>query len=80
MKLLSDCLFGFQLLLKKSRKINNKNRIEQLERDKRRSSLVINWVEEKEDEDVSEIIERKFEDVGVDFKTHVCINIYHRGR
>ena len=55
------------------------SKIEQLERDKRRSSLVIDGVKEEEGEDVAGIVETIFEDVGVDFKTRVCINIYRRG-
>ena len=56
------------------------NKIEQLERDRRRSSLVIDGVKEEEDEDVADIVKAVFEDAGVDFKTRVCINIYRRGK
>ena len=56
------------------------NRIEQLEREKRKSTLIIDGVEEREDEDPAEIVEDIFRDVGVDYKTRVCINIFRRGR
>ena len=56
------------------------NRIEQLERDKRRSSLVIDGVKKRDDEDVAEIVEAVFADAGVEFNTRVCINIYRHGK
>ena len=55
-------------------------RIEQLEREKRKTSLVIDGIKETEDEDVAETVEEVFADLGVDYNTRVCINIYRRGR
>ena len=56
------------------------HRIDQLEREKRKSKLIINGVREREEEDTAEIVEKIFADVGVDYKTRVCINIFRRGR
>ena len=55
-------------------------KIEQLERDKRKNTLVIDGVEEIVDEDVGETVENLFKEVGVSYSTRVCINIYRRGK
>ena len=55
-------------------------KIEQLEREKRKNTLVIEGVEEIDDEDVAATVENVFKEVGVTFTTQVCINIYRRGK
>ena len=55
-------------------------KIEQLERERRKTSLLIDRVKEQEDEDVATTVADIFRDLGVDYGTRVCINIYRRGR
>ena len=55
------------------------DKIEQLERDKRRSTLIIEGVHEVEGESVSEIVDGIFKDVGVSYTTRACVNIFRRG-
>ena len=42
--------------------------------------MVIDGVKEQEDEDVATTVADIFRDLGVDYGTRVCINIYRRGR
>ena len=55
-------------------------KIEQLERKRRRTTLVIDGVKEKENEDIAATVGEIFTDVGVDYNTTVCVNLYRRGR
>ena len=55
-------------------------KIEQLEQEKRRITLIIEGVKEQEDEDIVETVENIFKATGVDYNTRVCINVYRRGR
>ena len=54
-------------------------RIEKLEREKRRTTVVIDGVKEEEGEETAEIVDEIFEDIGVGFSTKVVINIHRRG-
>ena len=54
--------------------------IEKLERERRRSTLVIDGVKETEHEDTADVVAQVFKDVGVDYGTRVCVNIFRRGR
>ena len=54
-------------------------KIEQFEREKRRTTLIIDGVEDLEDEDTAEIVEEIFKDIGVDYNTRVGINLHRRG-
>ena len=56
------------------------NRIEQLECEKRKTTLVIDGLEEGDNEDLTDLVDAIFRDVGVDYNTRVCVNIYRRGR
>ena len=55
-------------------------KIEQLERDRRKTTLIIDGVEELDDEDTADIVEDVFKDIGVDYNTKVVVNLYRRGR
>ena len=55
-------------------------KLEQLESDKRLTTLVIDGIMEKDDEDPVELTEALFKDVGVDYDTRVCVNLYRRGK
>ena len=56
------------------------SKIEQLEREKRKTTLIIDGVKEGDTEDPADIVEAVFKDVGVDYTTRVCVNLYRRGR
>ena len=56
------------------------DKIERIERDKRRTTLVIDGIPEKEGEVVSAIIDRIFVDHTVGFKSGACAAIYRRGK
>ena len=55
-------------------------KIERLERERRRNVLVIEGVKEKVGEVTSTIVEKAFEDLQVGFKTEVCTAIFRRGK
>ena len=55
-------------------------KIEKLERDKRRNNLVIEGVPEQEREDLGGTVDSIFKDVGVGYNVSVCINLFRRGR
>ena len=55
-------------------------KIEQLEREKRRTTLIIDGVQEEQGEDTADIVDQIFEDIGVDYTKRLVVNIYRRGR
>ena len=56
------------------------DRIEQLERERRRNVLLIEGVKEKEREIVKEVVNKAFEDLQVGFDSGVCVSVFRRGR
>ena len=55
-------------------------KIEFLERDKRRNNIIIEGVPESEDNPSPEIVEEFFADLKVSFDTTVCDRIYRKGK
>ena len=55
-------------------------KIERLERDKRRNTIIVEGVPESEENPSPEIIEQLFGDLKVEFNTLVCDKIYRRGK
>ena len=56
------------------------DKIENLERERRKTTLIIDGVEESTTEDTTEIVERIFKDIGVTYNTRVRTNVYRRGK
>ena len=52
--------------------------IEKLERERRRSTLKIDGVKEDENKETAEVVAQIFKDVGVDYGTRGCINIFRQ--
>ena len=55
-------------------------KIEQLERERRRNILVVDGLEEKEGEIVQDLANKIFTDLQVGFDTNLCSAIFRRGR
>ena len=69
-----------QLKVQGTRLQEIEEKIEQIEREKRRNILVIEGVQEKEGEKVMEIVNKIFGDLNLGFGAEICTGIYRRGR
>ena len=55
-------------------------KIEQLEREQRRSIMIIEGVEDNKEISSPEIVDDLFADLKLDFDSHVCDRIYRKGK
>ena len=55
-------------------------RIEQIERERRRNILIIDGLIENEGERISEVLDRIFVDLKVEFTAKICIAVFRRGK
>ena len=69
-----------QLSIHSTRISEVEDKIEKLERERRRTTLIIDGVTEVEPEDLTKTVESIFQDIVVSYTTKACINIYRRGR
>ena len=69
-----------QLKVHGSRLQELEDRIELIERERRRNVLVIDGLAEKEGERTREVVRRIFEDLNVEFEASVCTGIFRRGK
>ena len=56
------------------------DKIEKLERERRKTTLIIDGVEESETEDITKTVDNIFQDVGVSYSTKASVKIYRKGR
>ena len=72
--------FKAQLRVHSTRLIEIGDKIDQIERERRRNTLVIDGLNEKEGERASDILDKIFEDLKVGFKANICMAAFRRGK
>ena len=79
---LNDTSDGHKVQLKVhgTRLTDNEHKIERIERERRRSTLVIDGVVEKEGEALGDIVNKVFGDLHLGFQANVCAAIFRRGK